>query len=224
MTQFTISARPLRAALQTALTFTESDPEEAVPTVRAVHLAPGTDEVTIYATDRFVASRETLKAEGDLFGFSIPREAVDQIIAAVRPYDPNDPYREPGIVSFTADGGKVTARIVESEVSTAVTFEPVDGRFQGGVSKIVEVLTGLFKRVAGAGDIVDLAGLNIGADYLSRLSGACAARGVDRIVIVGGGTGAPLVVRQGDRFMAAVMPVQVAEPFRSSEPATAVAS
>lgn len=215
--QFTVSALPLKVALETALIFAESDDEHGLPALLAVHFTPLPGMVAVGASDRFIASRETLKAEGEVFQFSMPRDITGDVIALVPPFDSDFPAREPGMVTFAAeDDGRVSARVVGPKATTTLTFTPVEQVAAGGVSKVVDVLAGLFQKAddGSAGDV--LTGLHLGPAFMARVCRAFGDRdGEGPVQVVGGGERQPLLLRQRDGLMAAIMPVAVEQPSKT---------
>jgi hypothetical protein len=127
MTEFTIKAPALRQALTTALTFASTD--DTIPLINSVFIQPAADgtAIEVAATDRYALSIETLPVEDDGTPFEVLiRSDIVKRILTLTP----KPKRgeEPGTVTLTQDGDRVTVRVV-TDIETAITFTPWKDKF-----------------------------------------------------------------------------------------------
>lgn len=120
---FTTNAASLRTSLTTAYAFAGKD--KLIPAIRAVHIAAADDGIVeIVATDRCVMSVETLKADGEAFTVTLPRDVVHRLLAML------PKTRETlldSVVAFSrGDGdepGRVTVRFI-GDVESSLVFAP----------------------------------------------------------------------------------------------------
>ena len=128
MGKFTIDAPALRQALTTAMAFTYTG-KEPLEALRAVHIEPTDDgAVEMAATDRYVLSAETIKADGEPFEFTMPYAAAKELVRMIPRPKRNAEWN--GTVTFTQDGVMVVAHYANATGSDASTkFAPVDSAF-----------------------------------------------------------------------------------------------
>jgi len=208
MTKFTVPGPQLRQALQTASAFMSAD--DTLPTLAGVHLAPVGDLVSFTATNRFIASYETLKTEGDPFTTTIPARVVTSLIAVLAPIDVDDPWDDDGqlikpfepfdLATLTlANEGNVTVRLVGHE-TVEITFVPPSMKFPD-IPRIFE------QAEAHTGEPLD--GLCFTPAMLAAVADAVRQREDGLLQVVTAAKGKPMVVRQGDNFKALIMSVKV---------------
>jgi hypothetical protein len=178
-----------------------------------VYLAPADGgQVVFVATDRFIASHETLKIEeGEAFEATIPECVVASLLAVLTPIDvegydedgPVPPVEPFNLATFVlADDGKVTARLVGVE-TIEIAFEPPSMKFPN-ISKIFA------EAEAGTGE--PLARAHFDPGRLAAVVAAVKAReGGYPLEVVAAAAGQPMLVRQGDSFKALIMPVKVSD-------------
>lgn len=209
MTQFTLSAKPFRTALVTALAFAEQPDPDYPPILGSVRIEPDGDRALVAATDRYAASLETLKAEGDIFAVTVPRGVAEDVVALISAPE-DDPYAKPGMVTFVQEDAGVTVRVVDESRTAAITFRDDSFTFPN-----------LRKVFAPAEQITDepASGIYFDPDRLAYVIAALKERSGGLIEIVAGGPGRALVLRQGDDFKALLMSVKVSESYRRTAPA-----
>lgn len=211
-TTFTVPAPHLRQALQTASAFMPGD--YILPALAGVHMAPAGDRVAFTATDRYMASYETLKIEGEPFTATVPGRVVAALIAVLTPIDvqeddedgpvpPIEPF-ESATAVLADDGKQVTVRLAGLD-EIAVTFVPVSGMFVS-IPKILE------EAEARGGE--PLAGAHFTPRVLAAALDAVrqrqdAAPYIEPLEIVSAAAGKPMLIRYGDDLKVLIMSVEV---------------
>lgn len=202
-TQFTLAALPFRRALATALAFADDVAihEGGHPMLAGVHFAAAGDYVAVSATDRYVVSHELVKAEGEVFEFTLPG-GVARGVAGLIPAPGEDddyPARPAGLVTFVrGDGGALSVRIVGHDSTATIAFRDVGGNYP-------DVLAVLEKLQA---EQQAPAGTHLDPEKLARVTRALADRDVTPVKITAGSGGDSLLFRQGDGFWAAIMGIK----------------
>lgn len=203
MTEFTVETPALRQALTTALTFASTD--DTIPVINTVFIQPttGGTAIEVAATDRYALSVETLPIEdgGTPFEVLIRSDIVKRLLTLTP-----KPKRgeEPGTVTFTRDGDRVTVRVV-ADIDTAITFTPWDDKFIDYRKLLADV-------EKGRGPAADLMAFSPGI-----LSKACKAfggrvHGFTTMKASFGGHTKPVIFQQEDSGLKIlIMPVRVAE-------------
>jgi hypothetical protein len=201
MTQFTVPAARLRSALITALAFAEQDDDEYPAILGYVHFAPDGDSVVVSATDRYAASREVIKTEGDVFTVVVPSGIAADVVGLIG--DPaDDPYAEQGLATFVRDGGgEVTIRVVDQDRTVAVTYRPEKDPMFPDLNKVFAPAE---KDPSGPA-----AGIHLVAERLARVAAAMRDRSDIPIEVVAGAPDKAVVLAQGSDFKALVMSVKV---------------
>lgn len=194
--KFTVPAQPLRRALETALQFAGDD-DYAPPALHGVRIQPHGEAVALIASDRFIASYETLNVEGEPFATTIPGRVAERISAVVTTPADDLRYNPDDLVTFAlGEDGDVTARIV-GEDTTEITFSPIDLDYPD----IAKIFTEAEKNSPPS------AGLHFDADRLAEVAAALKERESGPVQIVAGAERKPLVIAQGDHFRALIQPV-----------------
>jgi hypothetical protein len=206
MAQFTVPALLLRRAFETALAFAYTgDPH---PGLSVVRIDPLPDEVRVSATDRYTASTETLKAEGDPFAVIVPLRVAERIVAMIPPLA-DEEYAQPEyrMVTFVkGDGDGVTVRAVGEDTAT-IAFTQVWSYDTKEVAKI-------FAAAGEADSPAEMTPeLHVDPDRMADVMAAIQAREDGTPVrLVCAGVDKPLVLTQGSGFQALLMPVRVDQP------------
>lgn len=219
MTQFTVPALLLRRAFETAMAFAHRDEEDGPhPALSTVRIDPLPEAVRISATDRYVASIETLKAEGEPFAVIVPLRVAERVVSLI-PLPSDEPYAQPEyrMVTFVRekDGGPVTVRAV-GETTATITFTPETWELQG--------LGKIFTDAEAAGATEVAFGLHVDPDRMAEVMAAIQGR-EDRTPVrfVSAAPDKPLVLAQGTDFKVMLMPVRVHRPRPAKQEVEAVA-
>jgi hypothetical protein len=201
MTQFTVPAARLRSALITALAFAEQDEDDYPAILGYVHFGPDSDTVVVSATDRYAASREVIKAEGDVFTVAVPSAIAADVVGLIA--DPaDDRYAEQGMATFVRDDEDVNIRIVNQDRTVAVTYRPEKNLMFPDLTKVFAP--------AEKGPSGPAAGIHLVAGRLARVAAAMRDRSDLPIEVVAGAPDKAVVLAQGSDFKALVMSVKVA--------------
>lgn len=210
---FTLAAPQLREALQTASAFMSDD--DTLPGLNGVHFAPHEDLVAFEATNRYIASYETLKIEGEPFAATIPARVVASLLAVLTPIDvEDDPYDEMpahpiepfDLATFEAvDDKAVVVRLLGSD-EVELKFTSSSGLKFPDIPLIIEQAEERSAHTVGA---VPFTGVHYDPGQLAAAVAAIREREYDGpLHFAVAAKGKPTVIRQGDQLTVVVMSVK----------------
>jgi DNA polymerase III sliding clamp (beta) subunit (PCNA family) len=198
-TQFTIAAADLRVGLTTALAFAGTD--DVFPTLTGIHFNAVGDAVDLVATDRYVASCETVKVAGAPHSFILPGDVAKQLLTLMP--KPTRKRALTGMVTFAAREDKRVSASFIGDVDLSLTFTPIEP----GTGSYPDVRKLIDESSEKAPETIPAVHFN--PAYLARVMRVLAGRANGEPVRLSFTTPKkPVIVSHGESFRAVVMPVR----------------
>jgi DNA polymerase III sliding clamp (beta) subunit (PCNA family) len=199
--QFTIAAADLRIGLTTAMAFAGTD--DVYPVLTGIHFKAVDDAVDLVATDRYVASCETVKVAGDPHSFILPGAVAKQLLTLMP--RPTRKRALTGMVTFAArQDNRVTATFI-GDVDLSLTFSPIE---LGTMSypDVRKLIDDAAEKTAEA-----IPAVHFNPAYLVRVMVAVKARSYEPVRLSFTTPTKPVIISHGESFRALVMPVRRGE-------------